>query len=110
MDNTIYTRKTRIFNKGHFNNRHFMKNNTDTSKKYWFDSQYYFVLLVIMFKIMVYCSSGVTKDLFVYKYDEYQKKTITKNAHIYHLLRYNQYVSLLHCDNVHYKPLIRNTW
>ena len=108
VDFTIYALKERIFNAAYFNNEYFSKKNSYTSKKYWFDSQYYFVLLAIMFKdLWFYCYSEVTKDLFVYKYDKGQRKVIVKNTHIYHLVHYNHCVCLLHCDNIHYKALIR---
>merc|ERR1712238_138059 len=90
------------------NNEYFSKKNSYTSKKYWFDSQYYFVLLAIMFKdLWFYCYSEVTKDLFVFKYDKGQRKAIVKNTRIYHLVHYNHCVCILHCDNIHYKALIR---
>jgi len=108
VDFTIYSLKERIFDTAYFNNEYFSKKNSYTSKKYWFDSQYYFVLLAIMFKdLWFYCYSEVTKDLFVYKYDKGQRKVIVKNTHIYHLVHYNHCVCLLHCDNIHYKALIR---
>ena len=83
VDFTIYLIKERIFNAAYFNNEYFSKKNAYTSKTYWFDSKYYFVLLAIMFKnLLFYCYSEVTKDLFVYKYDKGKRKWLLK-THIF---------------------------
>ena len=83
VDFTIYSIKERIFNAAYFKNKYFSKNNAYTSKTYWCDSQYYFVLLASMFKnLWFYCYSEITKDLFVYKYEKGRKKGIIKNRHI----------------------------
>ena len=85
-----------------------MKNNTFTARIYWFDIQNYFVFLVITFKdLWFYSYYEVTKNLFVYKYDEGQQKVIFENTYIYHLVYYNQCVRLLHCNNIYYKAMIK---
>ena len=53
---TTYSLMERIFTAASFNNELLSKKNAYTSKIYWFDSQYYFVLLAIIFKnLCFYC-------------------------------------------------------
>ena len=86
-----------------------MKNkNGYLAKDYWFDSQYHFVILAIMYKsLWFYCYSEDTKDIFVYKFDEIQGKVIATKTNIYHLIHYDKCVCLLHCNKDQFKALIR---
>ena len=84
-----YTLTERIVKNKYFINK---RKNGYLGKDNWFDSQYHFILLVIMNKnLWFYCYSDDTKDIFVHKFDEIQRKVVTKKSHIYHLIHYNNY-------------------
>ena len=85
-----------------FTNEYFInRKNEYLAKDIWFDSQYHFVLLAIMYKnLWFYCYSEDIKDIFVCKFDEIQLKVVAKKINIYHLVHYNKCVCLLHCNTI----------